>query len=131
MFAYCSDLEAWTFQWLEGEGVTMEDADPCDWTARSTKTDTFDLTETASGTWYIQDEYQRVVVLDPFYLQCVDCQESGDGDECSGRGACDEAVCLCEDGWYGLKCEVSLWRALNRRCSTGGSSFLQYVCFGP
>ncbi|CAB9498704.1 expressed unknown protein [Seminavis robusta] len=101
-FAYCDDIEAWTFRWYQAELDDIED-DPCEWVARSSPTETFDLTETSEGDWFIQDEHNRVVVLDHFFLACNDC----DDNDCNDRGECENAVCTCESNYTGLNCEFA------------------------
>lgn len=101
--AYCGDIGAWTLSW---KGADEEgEPDPCDWKARSASTDAFDVTETASESWYFQDEFQRQIILKPFHLSCFDCENSD--EECTGRGTCSDAVCECDDGFIGLRCEFT------------------------
>ncbi|CAB9516183.1 expressed unknown protein [Seminavis robusta] len=104
IFGYCSDIKAWTFR-VESSG-SNEKGDPCNWISRSAETDTFDISETATIQWFVRDDTLREVVLEPFILFCFDCSnaEEGSGD-CGGKGICTNAVCDCEDGWYGLRCE--------------------------
>lgn len=99
--AYCGRIDAWTFNWDKSDN--SDDIDPCDWKARSSSTSAFDLTETVSAPWYFQNEFQREILLEPFYLSCYDCEDQD--EQCSGRGKCDNAVCDCDDGWSGLRCE--------------------------
>lgn len=99
-FVYCHDLQAWTFTWHE------DGDDPCDsWVAMSSQTLSYDITDTSSLTWYARDQHSRVVVLDPFFLDCYDCDNGGKDSECTGRGSCSNAVCDCDDGSFGLRCE--------------------------
>ena len=115
-FGYCEDLEAWTLYW----GVDSDDDDdnsnetttfssekssgnPCEWAAMSSATSSFDMLTTAGDTWYVQKD-SRIVVLDPFLMRCHDCTADGD-DECNGRGTCSNAVCTCQTGYYGIRCE--------------------------
>ncbi|CAB9513572.1 expressed unknown protein [Seminavis robusta] len=105
VFGYCNDINAWTFRVQPKEN--QEDSGPCDWIARSSETDTYDITETGRIQWFVRDETNREVVLEPFSLFCFDCSnEDAEGsDDCGGKGTCSNAVCDCEDGWYGLRCE--------------------------
>ncbi|CAB9512223.1 expressed unknown protein [Seminavis robusta] len=105
VFGYCNDINAWTFRVQPKDN--QEDSDPCDWIARSSETHTYDITETGSIQWFVRDETNREVVLEPFSLFCFDCSnEDADGsDDCGGLGTCSNAVCACDDGWYGLRCE--------------------------
>ena len=94
-FAYCHSISAWTFRY--------SGSDPCDWVARSSTTDTFDLIDTSS-LWYARDKDNREVALEPFYLACFDCDSS---EECGGHGSCENAACRCRNKAYGLRCEFS------------------------
>ncbi|CAB9509241.1 expressed unknown protein [Seminavis robusta] len=107
IFGYCDDIKAWTFRWEFTDGTENVETDFCEWVARSSETDTFDITETVSQPWLVRDQTQREVVLDPFRLFCFDCENEGedDSDDCGGKGTCNSAVCECQDGWYGLRCE--------------------------
>lgn len=66
---------------------------------------TFDLTETEAAAWYVQDSYGRRIVLQPLYLHCYDCE--GIPSDCigHGQGSCGDAICTCEDGYFGMRCE--------------------------
>ncbi|CAB9529498.1 expressed unknown protein [Seminavis robusta] len=105
VFGYCNDIKAWTFRVQTRDN--LEDSDPCDWIARSSNTDTYDITETGRIQWFVRDETNHEVVLEPFSLVCFDCSnEDVEGsNDCGGKGICSNAVCDCEDGWYGLRCE--------------------------
>jgi hypothetical protein len=112
-FAFCDSQSYWTLQWPEEhhEGSHAQDfqSDPCNnWHVRSSETTTFDLVRAADIPWYVRDEYGREMKLEPFFLHCFECGNSLNaavGDECSGRGTCSDAVCTCDNGWYGLRCE--------------------------
>jgi len=102
-FAYCNDIGAWT---LRLDNRSQAESDPCDWLARSSETETFDLVDTSTLLWYVQDQDSREVVLDPFYLACFDCSDSA--EDCGGHGFCDNAVCQCDnDDRFGLSCEFA------------------------
>ncbi|CAB9513574.1 unknown protein [Seminavis robusta] len=105
VFGYCNDINAWTFRVQPKDD--QDDSGPCDWIARSSETDTYDITETGRIQWFVRDETNREVVLEPFSLFCFDCSnEDAEGsDDCGGKGTCSNAVCDCDDGWYGLRCE--------------------------
>ena len=107
MFGYCDDLDAWTFRLEAVDGSSG--TDPCDWLARSSATDTFDITETAGEPWLVRDSTLREVILDPFFLYCFDCENEGEenSDDCGGSGSCRNAICNCDEGFYGLRCEFS------------------------
>ncbi|CAB9522004.1 expressed unknown protein [Seminavis robusta] len=107
-FVYCADNGYWVLQWkssLDGQFPTST----CqDYYARSSKTSEFDLTKVVDIQWYVRDEFKRETVLEPFFLHCFDCghtYNADTGDHCSGRGTCSNAVCSCDQGWYGLRCE--------------------------
>ncbi|CAB9529225.1 expressed unknown protein [Seminavis robusta] len=104
VFSYCDDIKAWTFQ-VESSG-SNEKGDPCDWIARSSETDAYDITGAATIQWFVRDDTFREVVLEPFSLFCFDCSTAEEGSvDCGGKGTCTNAVSDCEDGWYGLRCE--------------------------
>ncbi|CAB9525078.1 unknown protein [Seminavis robusta] len=105
IFDYCEDIKAWTFR-IDSKDKSGK-GDPCDWIARSSETDGYDITEAVGSAWFVRDETNREVVLEPFSLFCFDCSnEDAEGsDDCGGKGTCSNAVCDCEDGWYGLRCE--------------------------
>ncbi|CAB9529527.1 unknown protein [Seminavis robusta] len=104
VFAYCDDIKAWTFQ-VELKD-NNEEGDACSWIARSAETATFDIRETASIQWFVHDDTSHEVVLEPFSLSCFDCTREEEGSaDCGGKGICTSAVCDCEDGLYGLRCE--------------------------
>lgn len=115
IFSFCPDLRAWTFAYNAEVGNStddQDDIDPCrDWHARSSATSTFDLLETQDMTWYARstrdiDGDDRVVILDQFHMSCQTCT-SPDADKCSGHGTCYNAVCSCEEEWFGLNCEFA------------------------
>lgn len=105
LFEYCGELQSWTFRW---ESTGDDKSDPCDWVARSSETKTYDITETVGEPWLVRDS-PREVVLEPFRLFCFDCENEGqeNSDDCGGNGSCSNAVCECEEGWYGLRCEFA------------------------
>ncbi|CAB9525077.1 unknown protein [Seminavis robusta] len=105
VLGYCNDINAWTFRVQQNDN--KKDSDPCDWIARSSETDTYDITETGRIQWFVRDATNHEVVLEPFSLFCFDCSnEDAEGsDDCGGKGTCSNAVCDCEDGWYGPRCE--------------------------
>lgn len=107
MFEYCGDLKAWTFRLEAVDGSSG--TDPCDWLARSSETDTFDIAETTGEPWLVRDSTLREVILDPFFLYCFDCENEGgeNSDDCGGNGSCRDAICECDEGFYGLRCEFS------------------------
>lgn len=36
----------------------------------------------------------------------MDCDaDRKSNEECRGRGSCSDAVCECDEGWFGLRCE--------------------------
>jgi len=111
VFGYCNDISAWTFRWefYDGGGYSSDSDANCDWVARSAETATYDITETLSEDWFVRDESMREVLLDPFRLMCFTCESGGQegSDACAGHGVCNNAVCECEDGFFGLRCEFT------------------------
>lgn len=101
-FAYCQSDNAWTFGY-RGDG---QEPDPCkDWVLLSAQTDTFDVVDLANLDWTVRSD-DREINLDHFHLKCMDCGNAVPGQpECYGRGSCSDAVCECDQGWYGLRCE--------------------------
>lgn len=110
IFGYCNDIQAWTFRWeiIDENGNSQSDA--CDWVAKSSETNTFDILETTLEPWTVRDESLREVILEKILLACYDCEDGGEegGDEdCGGNGSCSNAVCKCDESFYGVRCEFS------------------------
>ncbi|CAB9518202.1 expressed unknown protein [Seminavis robusta] len=103
ILGYCYEIKAWTFR-IESNDNNHK-GNPCNWIARSSETETYDITETATSQWFVHDDTFREVVVEPFSLFCFDCAKEGESDDCGGKGTCRNAVCDCENGWYGLRCE--------------------------
>lgn len=100
--SYCTQDKVWALTY-------NEDDDACDdWAAKSSETETYDLLDTASSSWYTAKEargYQRLQFpLESFELLCFDCRY--DEDFCFG-GKCEHNRCVCEEGRYGSRCEFA------------------------
>ena len=108
-FAFCKNQGVWALQWKDNPNADFPE-DPCDgWYARSSGTDTFDLTRSLeAGPWFVRDDMQREMQLEPFFLHCFECGNNfgaHQAEECTGRGTCSNALCDCDEGWYGMRCE--------------------------
>ena len=92
-FGYCESVQAWTF----GYNVTADEFDACDWAARSSTTETFDIMTTATSQWFGKNKIGRVIPMEAL-ISPFDC-EKNDG-LCGSHGYCtSNNECICEDGW--------------------------------
>lgn len=93
---YCSSENAWTLYIDESKG-------PCEWLARSPDSNSFDVTTTNFENWLTKNtETKQTLAYSAFYLDCIDCNEN----ICDvSQGTCDENVCICKPGFYGVSCE--------------------------
>jgi len=54
----------------------------------------------------VRNPQQQEITIDFFYMECFDCDLSEQWiSECNGHGTCSDAVCQCDEGRYGLRCE--------------------------
>mmetsp|Transcript_8639 Transcript_8639/g.25926 ORF Transcript_8639/g.25926 Transcript_8639/m.25926 type:complete len:1292 (-) Transcript_8639:17-3892(-) len=114
-FAYCEEENAWTFTILPNplktgsslSNSTHTEFDPCkNWTAVSPDTDTYDITQ-VNANWLVRLDQtaSHGIPFDFFLLWCSDCDQQK--IPCNGAGICsNNGKCLCNDGRYGLSCEV-------------------------
>ena len=93
---YCRKEQVWTL-YVNGAD------DPCSWLARSSVTNTFDVTTTTSSNWLTRnEETEQTLEYTSFYLACTDCNL----DLCHpNHGTCNGNVCVCDPGRYGVNCE--------------------------
>ncbi|CAB9509428.1 Inherit from bactNOG: outer membrane autotransporter barrel [Seminavis robusta] len=103
VFAYCVNLQAWTFSFAEDGDFP----DPCtDWVAHADVSKTFDILETQSHDWTVRNPENQEITIGHFYMKCVDCDQSDEwSGECNGHGTCSNAICQCDEGRYGMRCE--------------------------
>jgi len=102
MFGYCTEIQSWTFSYTES-------GDACDdWVARSQESASFDVLDTAGYTWQERDLENRTIIIDHIHMSCLDCEHDEINEiqgECLGRGTCSDAVCECDEGNFGIRCE--------------------------
>ena len=107
-FAFCESHSYWTVQWKDSPADSFPSS-PCDeWYVRSSQTTSFDITQAAIDVWFVRDEFQRELILEPFFLHCYECGNTLSAKtlkQCNGRGTCSDAVCSCDKGWSGFRCE--------------------------
>eukprot|EP00566_Odontella_aurita_P007972 CAMPEP_0113543680 /NCGR_PEP_ID=MMETSP0015_2-20120614/10288_1 /TAXON_ID=2838 /ORGANISM="Odontella" /LENGTH=683 /DNA_ID=CAMNT_0000443857 /DNA_START=197 /DNA_END=2248 /DNA_ORIENTATION=- /assembly_acc=CAM_ASM_000160 len=115
MIAFCKEEKTWTwvqndeYFWLLDDKDSLEEddhrIDPCaGWRVKSEETDSYDIREPSA--WFVlnraSDTPQK---FDHFYLASNDCSE-GEKSLCSSKhGSCENNVCACNPGRYGLNCE--------------------------
>ena len=107
-FAYCKPMNSWTFS------ITDYDKPCLNFLAKSSDTDTFDLTETVSKDWFVTADSNapRFFPMNNFYLS-VGCSED---DDCGGpgHGTCVKDLCKCNSGFYGIRCDYEESRTCER-----------------
>jgi hypothetical protein len=107
-FGYCKSSQTWTLTYREPEfndESDIEETDPCNWRAQSSKTISFDLTTTASDEWRARDAEGTTQAMQHFLLVCYDCSDVFCGDNGSCGQTIDTNKCQCDEGYYGLRCE--------------------------
>jgi len=106
-FFFCEDIQAWVFAFDEGHQFNCEN-----WISRSPEqdimsVDSYNILASVQGNdpWTIRVGDRRQLPIPEFTLECYDCKydESFCGGE--GRGKCVDNRCVCEDGWYGYRCD--------------------------
>uniref|UniRef100_A0A7S4INK8 EGF-like domain-containing protein n=1 Tax=Odontella aurita TaxID=265563 RepID=A0A7S4INK8_9STRA len=110
MFAYCEQETAWTFTLLTPGERTLKQADPCkDWRAMSKMTETYDIPSLQDG-WTVRRNTRadEGVPFMFFQLECVDCDRTirKNRRPCSSAGQCVENSCVCDEGNYGITCQL-------------------------
>lgn len=98
MLGYCDSIQAWTFTF--GNNTL----DPCDnIRARSSETVSYDIMSTDLSTWFDVDPDRGDLPIMHFFMTSYDCRDKG---ICGSHGTCmGWNGCLCDDGWFGLRCE--------------------------
>ena len=95
--AYCKKESAWTISLLAKD-------DPCDYFARSSNTDSFDVLDVADMPWLIKTDDAGDAEAEWMKIFCNDCNR----DRCNPAfGTCSgtENKCECIDGRFGINCE--------------------------
>uniref|UniRef100_A0A7S2WJ22 EGF-like domain-containing protein n=1 Tax=Eucampia antarctica TaxID=49252 RepID=A0A7S2WJ22_9STRA len=101
IFAYCKNEMAWTFTSVSEEGENYLNIDPCDYDAKSAETKTYNIEETGNTKWFTWNAVSlQISEFDFFSLRCPD-----QCTDCNGVGNCNDNVCTCTPGNYGLNCE--------------------------
>mmetsp|Transcript_29784 Transcript_29784/g.50793 ORF Transcript_29784/g.50793 Transcript_29784/m.50793 type:complete len:1440 (-) Transcript_29784:34-4353(-) len=107
LLAYCEDETRWTLSLTEDGGVW----NPCKWLAASSESESFDLLSTTSAPWVMNTPSNRAAPLTHHFLMCHECENL---DIPEKNGICKKALkpekfdqCMCNDGYYGLRCEYS------------------------
>jgi len=101
---YCHSEGAWTLTYDEkGDGSEL---DSCNWKAISDETASYDIMDTATSPWFTRAEGipMKFPLKDAFHLTDTSCKFLGDA-VCNGRGVCKDDSCVCNEGYFGLKCE--------------------------
>lgn len=102
---YCYSKEAWLFI-----NVTTDqngNGDLCSrYLVKSLSTQTFDVTDIASGPWLAPDPARDAdVTVDWLFLACRDCEK--ESTLCpSDHGTCENHMCQCKTGYIGLDCDI-------------------------
>jgi len=95
---YCDQQQVWTLVYDVGRDAS----NACDWAAKSSKTDTFDVTKTTESLWYGVSENGRTVRMEKQIIRPWDCD--ADGSLCGEHGTCLDNQCLCDQGYWGYEC---------------------------
>eukprot|EP00984_Skeletonema_dohrnii_P005759 scaffold2037_cov87-Skeletonema_dohrnii-CCMP3373.AAC.1 len=95
LMAYCEDETRWT--------LSLEDSHPCNWTAASSESTSFDVLTTASSPWMVRSLSSLEAPLTHHFLACYECKYVD--NFCGEFGSCSSNQCMCNDGYYGLRCE--------------------------
>ena len=101
-FAYCDLESAWTFSFDSIYGP-----DPCNWVAKSPKTEKFDITEIPLSEWKALNALNQPLPFVSFSILCIDCAKQPSQTVCSGQGACIDNICRCVPERFGISCEFS------------------------
>ncbi|CAB9520711.1 WNT inhibitory factor 1 [Seminavis robusta] len=98
--AFCEAIPAWTVS-----NRTAVGEDFCDYMIRSSETNTFDVVDVASESWFASTAAVGDVPMDWMAVVCADCNE----DLCNPKvGQCVKNQCKCNDGFLGLNCELQV-----------------------
>ena len=99
-FGYCSTINAWTWNYDVAQG----DFDACDWFARSSQTETYDVITTTVSQWVGKDRVGRTIPLERADISSAVCDETP--GFCGQHGTCDSKSheCTCDSGWFGPRC---------------------------
>ena len=100
-FAYCLKRREWRF--------AVEYGDHCDDTialAKSIKTQSFNLLDVATETWFVKRTTSDHFIPMPDFFMDIGCDRDAD---CGGTaaGQCRRQRCECEEDRFGLRCEYS------------------------
>lgn len=107
-FSFCETHSYWTVQWKDSPEGSFPSSTCDGWFVRSSQTASFDITQAALDVWFVRDELKRELILEPFFLHCYECGytlSAKSVSQCTGRGSCSNAICSCDEGWSGFRCE--------------------------
>jgi hypothetical protein len=96
-FGYCDKDDTWTFIYNETRG----EFDACEWAAKSSPTENFDVVTTTGSQWYGLGTNGRSVPLDSQRIAGWDCERYG---LCGSHGTCINNRCQCDEGYFGTEC---------------------------
>ena len=89
---YCEKEMAWTLGYSDGG-----EYDACQWAAKSSTTENFDVVTTVASQWYGLSGNGRTVPLEATQIREWGCS-------CGLHGSCVDNQCQCDDGHFGDKC---------------------------
>ena len=98
-FGYCNSERVWTFS-------ELRDTDPCgEFTAKSSFSTDFDITTTATDTWFVTNNpsQKRYLPMVGFKI-AINCFLD---EHCGGigHGTCSGNLCTCNEPYYGWRCD--------------------------
>lgn len=106
-FFFCDEISAWVFAFNEEGKFNCHN-----WLIRSPNQNilseaSYNILESVKGNeqWTIRTGESRELPMPEFTLTCYDCIY--DDTFCGGprRGRCENNRCVCEEGWYGYRCD--------------------------
>mmetsp|Transcript_4368 Transcript_4368/g.10266 ORF Transcript_4368/g.10266 Transcript_4368/m.10266 type:complete len:1616 (+) Transcript_4368:120-4967(+) len=106
-FFFCDALLAWVFAFDEESRFNCQN-----WLIRSPDQNilteaSYNILESVNGNepWTIKTRQGRQLPLPEFVLTCYDCKHDDTFCGGPGRGTCVNNRCVCEEGWYGYRCD--------------------------
>ncbi|CAJ1947087.1 unnamed protein product [Cylindrotheca closterium] len=103
-FIFCDALSTWVFAFDEGGRFNCQN-----WLIQSPNQNilseaSYNILESVKGNepWTIKLGDRRELPMPEFTLTCYDCMYD---DSFCGRGTCVNNRCICDEGWYGYRCD--------------------------